>query len=136
MALNQVVLIGRTTREPELKYTPSGTAVAKFTLAVDQIPRQGEEKEADFIPCVCFNKQAEFAANYLGKGRLVAVTGRLSVRRYQGNDGQNKTFTEVLCNNVQGLDKPKGEQNGAGGAAPAYPAYSEDDLDSADPFAG
>jgi single-strand DNA-binding protein len=136
MSLNQVVLIGRTTREAEIKYTPSGTAVAKFTLAVDQIPRQGEEKEADFIPCVCFGKQAEFAANYLGKGRLVAVTGRLSVRHYQDQSGQNKTFTEVVCNNVQGLDKPRADQNGAGGAAPAYPAYSEEELDSADPFAG
>ena len=78
--LNRVILIGRLTKDPELRYTPSGTAVAKFTLAVDRRQFRDREKETDFIDIVVWQKLAETCTNYLGKGRLVAVDGRLQVR--------------------------------------------------------
>lgn len=123
--MNRIILIGRITRDPELKYTPNGTATAAFTVAVDRpFKSQGGEKETDFIPCVAWRQAAEFAANYLTKGRLVAVEGRLQVRKYQTQDGQNRTFTEVVCDRVQGLDRPK--------EADDQPAV---DPDAHDPFA-
>jgi len=104
--LNCVVLIGRLTKDPELRYTPSGVAVASFTLAVDRswLNQQGE-KEADFIPIVVWRKQAENCANYIGKGSLVAVQGRIQVRTYEAKDGQRRWVTEVIADNVRFLDK-------------------------------
>lgn len=104
--LNRVVLIGRLTKDPELRYTPNGVAVATFTLAVDRsrLNAQGE-READFIPIVVWQKQAENCANYIGKGRLVAVDGRLQIRTYDGKDGQRRWVTEVVAENVRFLDK-------------------------------
>ena len=108
--LNRVILIGRLTRDPELKYIPSGTPVASFTLAVDRpfLNKDGE-KEADFIPIVVWRKQAENCANYLGKGSLVAVDGRMQVRNYE-QDGQRRYITEVVADSVRFLDR-KGDQN-------------------------
>lgn len=106
--LNNVVLIGRLTKDPELRYTPSGIAVASFTLAVDRsFTNQQGEREADFIPIVVWRKQAENCANYLGKGRLVAVLGRIQVRTYDANDGQRRWVTEVIAENVRFLDRGK-----------------------------
>ncbi|MDD2211747.1 MAG: single-stranded DNA-binding protein [Clostridia bacterium] len=104
--LNCAVLIGRLTKDPELRYTPSGVAVASFTLAVDRswLNQQGE-KEADFIPIVVWRKQAESCANYIGKGSLVAVQGRIQVRTYEAKDGQRRWVTEVIADNVRFLDK-------------------------------
>ncbi len=117
--LNRIVLIGRLTREPELRFTATGTAVANFTLAVDrQRPNSQGEREADFIRVVVWGKQGETCSNYLGKGRLVAVDGRLQVRTYQGQDGQNRTAAEVVAENVRFLDRPR---EGAG-AVPGGPA--------------
>lgn len=138
MAINRVVLVGRLTRDPELKYTPSGVPVAHFTVAVDrnQAPNAQGEKETDFIPCVAWQKSAEFAANYLQKGRLVGVDGRIQVRRYQTQDGQNRTFTEVVCDRLQGLDRPRQEGEGgpAGGGRSDAGAGPGPDLDAEDPF--
>lgn len=108
--LNRVILIGRLTRDPELKYIPSGTPVASFTLAVDRpfLNKDGE-READFIPIVVWRKQAENCANYLGKGSLVAVDGRMQVRTYE-QDGQRRYITEVIADSVRFLDR-KGEQS-------------------------
>lgn len=126
--LNRIVLIGRLTRDPELRFTSSGTAVANFTLAVDrQRPNSQGEREADFIRIVVWGKQGETCANYLGKGRLVAVDGRLQVRTYQGQDGQNRTAAEVIAENVRFLDRAgtsaagraPGEGAEAGPGAPA-----------------
>lgn len=104
--LNRVVLIGRLTKDPELRYTPNGVAVATFTLAVDRSrPNPQGEREADFIPIVVWQKQAENCANYIGKGRLVAVDGRLQVRTYDGKDGQRRWVTEVVAETVRFLDK-------------------------------
>ncbi|MGI6413460.1 MAG: single-stranded DNA-binding protein [Syntrophomonadaceae bacterium] len=100
--MNRVILIGRLTRDPELRYTPNGTAVCSFTLAVS---RRYKRDEADFIPVITWMKLAEHCANYLGKGRMVAVDGRLQVRSYQAQDGQKKWITEVIGEDVQFLDR-------------------------------
>lgn len=110
--LNRVVLIGRLTKDPELKYTPSGTAVASFTLAVDRFRANAQgEREADFIPIVVWQKQAENVANYLGKGSLAAVDGRIQVRTYDDKEGQRRWVTEVVADSVRFLDR-RGERRG------------------------
>jgi len=104
--LNRAILIGRLTKDPELRYTPNGVAVASFTLAVDRpFTNQQGEREADFIPVVVWRKQAENCANYIGKGSLVAVEGRIQVRTYDAKDGQRRWVTEVVADNVRFLDK-------------------------------
>lgn len=119
--MNRVILIGRLTREPELRFTASGTAVANFTLAVDRpfLNAQGK-RDADFIRIVTWGKLAENCSNYLGKGRLVAVEGRLQVRSYQTPDGQTRTITEVIAEKVQFLEYSK---NGNGHEEPKGEAY-------------
>jgi len=103
--LNKVVLIGRLGADPELRYTPNGTAVCNFTLAVqrDYTNSQGE-REVDWVDIVVWRKQAENCANHLEKGRLVAVDGRMQVRYYETNEGQRRKVTEVVANNVTFLD--------------------------------
>lgn len=98
--MNKVILIGRLTADPELRYTPSGTPVASFRIAVDRpfSNKQTGEKEADFINCQIWNKAAESLAKYMTKGRQIAVDGRLQVRSYDGKDGQKHWVTEVLSN--------------------------------------
>ena len=108
--MNKIILIGRLTKDVDLRFTESGKAVANFTLAVDRpFKNQQGEKEADFIRIVTWGKQAENCANHIGKGRLVAVDGRLQIRSYDGNDGQRKYITEVVADTVKFLDKPKEE---------------------------
>lgn len=104
--LNCVVLIGRLTKDPELRYTPNGVAVASFTLAVNRswLNQQGE-RETDFIPIVVWRKQAENCANYIGKGSLVAIEGRMQVRTYDTKEGQRRWVTEVVANDVRFLDR-------------------------------
>jgi single-strand DNA-binding protein len=106
--LNRVILIGRNTREPELRFTGGGAAVANFTLAVDRpfLNAQGE-RETDFIRIVAWRKLAETCANYMGKGRLVAVEGRLQVRTYQTPEGQNRTMSEVVADTVRFLERAR-----------------------------
>ncbi|WP_270406085.1 single-stranded DNA-binding protein [Paenibacillus timonensis] len=104
MSLNQAVLIGRLTKDPELRYTPSGVAVAQFTLAVDRpFTNQNGEREADFIPIVVWKAVAENVANYVKKGHQVAVTGRIQVRNYENNEGRRVYVTEVVGQYVQFL---------------------------------
>lgn len=105
--LNHVILIGRLTRDPELRYTATGTAIATFSLAVERpfTNREGE-KEVDFIKIVTWRKLAETCANHLGKGRLVAVDGRLQIRDYEDNQGQKRKATEVVAQEVRFLDWP------------------------------
>ena len=102
--MNSIVIIGRLTRDPEMKFTPQGTAVTTFTLAVDR----GGDKGADFIPVKAWQKTAELCAQYLNKGNMCAVAGRLSVNAYEAKDGTKRTFTEVVANSVQFLS-PKGQ---------------------------
>lgn len=103
--LNRTILIGRLTRDPELRYSPSGVAVTQFTLAVDRPFTNNGEKEADFIPVVTWRQLAETCANYLKKGRLVAVEGRIQVRNYDNNEGKRVYVTEVIADNVRFLDR-------------------------------
>ena len=122
MDLNRVILIGRLASDPELKYTPSGIAVTQFRLAVNrpmsaEARSNGQEKQADFFSIVAWRQSAEYAANYLGKGRLVAVEGRLQVREYVTQTGEKRRDTEVVVDNLKSLDRPKeGEEGGGGGA--------------------
>jgi single-strand DNA-binding protein len=102
--MNHIILIGRLTREPELRYTPNGVAVANFDLAV---PRPGEKKETDFIRIIAWKKTAELCANYLKKGRQVAVEGRLQIRSYETQDGQKRRVAEVVTNRIEFLDRAK-----------------------------
>ncbi|NLV91417.1 MAG: single-stranded DNA-binding protein [Firmicutes bacterium] len=121
--LNKAILIGRLTADPELRYTQSGTAVANFRLAVDRpFTNQAGEREADFIPIVVWDKQAETCANYLSKGRLVAVEGRIQVRSYEAQDGTRRWVTEVVANDVRFLDRGAGDSQNQGSAG------LEDDL--------
>ena len=114
--LNRVILIGRLTKDPELRYTPAGVAVAQFTLAVDrQFSKERGEREADFIPIVVWRQQAETCANYLRKGRLTAVEGRMQVRNYENNEGRRVYVTEVIADNVRFLESPNRDNSGDGG---------------------
>ncbi|MBE3587871.1 MAG: single-stranded DNA-binding protein [Thermoanaerobacteraceae bacterium] len=129
--LNKVILIGRLTREPELRYTPGGVAVARFTLAVDRpfTNKQGE-READFIDIVVWQKQAETCTQYLGKGRLVAVEGRLQIRSYDDSQGVRRKAAEVVADQVRFLDRPRDERQAPVAAARdtstvAEPGFSE-----------
>lgn len=123
--LNRVVLIGRLTRDVELRYTASGTPVANFTLAVDRRQGKDQEKATDFIDIVVWSKQAENCAQYIGKGSLVAVEGRLQIRSYETADGQKRKVAEVVAESVQFLDKRKEPTN----EAPSGEiTFNEDDL--------
>lgn len=102
MNLNSVCLIGRLGKEPELKYTPSGSAVCSFSIAVEDMPKDGQ-KVSHWFRCVCWGKTAEFLVNYAGKGARVAVNGRLSTRSWE-KDGAPVTVTEVICNNLELID--------------------------------
>jgi len=108
--LNQVVLIGRLTHDPELRYTAgSGVPVATFSLAVNRpFTNQQGEREADFIKIVTWRKQAENCANYLKKGGMAAVTGRLQIRSYEDNEGIKRKVAEVVADNVTFLDRSRG----------------------------
>ena len=103
--MNRVVLIGRLTKDPELRYTTgNNAAVCNFTIAVDRaFQGQNGDREADFIPVVVWNKQAENVKNYLSKGSQVAVEGRIQVRNYDDQNGQKRYVTEVIANSVEFL---------------------------------
>ena len=99
MALNFVALLGRITKDLELKSTQNGTSVLQFTVAVDRdYVRQGEERQADFISCVAFKQTAEFISKFFGKGRMIAVEGRLQTRSYDDKNGTKHNVTEVIVN--------------------------------------
>ncbi|MCM3536576.1 single-stranded DNA-binding protein [Priestia endophytica] len=112
--MNRANLVGRLTKEVELKYTPNGHAVARFTLAVNRIrSNQNGEREADFINCVAWRRQAENMANFLTKGSRVGVDGRIETRKYQAQDGSTRYITEVNAENVEFLEsKNSRNQNG------------------------
>ena len=104
--INRVVLVGRLTRDPELRNTTSGGAVCSFTLAVDNRGKAADgSKTASYIPCVVFSQQAENVAQFVRKGSLVGVEGRLSQRSYDRKDGTKATVIEVLCDSVQFLER-------------------------------
>ena len=103
--MNKVILIGRLTRDPELRYTSSNIPVATFALAVDRpFTSQSGERETDFINIVVWRKQAENCKNYINQGSQVAVEGRIQTRNYEDQNGQKRYVTEVVADNVQFLD--------------------------------
>lgn len=121
--INRVVLVGRLTKNPELRYTPNGVAVASFTIAVNRpFSNQQGDRETDFIPVVVWRRQAENAANFLTKGSLAGVDGRIQTRNYENNEGRRVYITEVIADSVQFLE-PKGTRhadgNDFGSGAPA-----------------
>lgn len=107
--LNHIVLMGRLTRDPELRRTPSGTAVASFTLAVDRdfASRESGEKETDFIDIVAWKHTAEFVSKYFSKGQMAAVSGRLQIRDWTDKDGGKRRSAEVVADNVYFADSKK-----------------------------
>lgn len=107
--MNRVVLVGRLTKDPDLRYTPNGVPVATFTLAVNRtFTNQQGEREADFINCVIWRRPAENVANYLKKGSLAGVDGRIQSRSYDGQDGKRVYVTEVIADSVQFLEPRSG----------------------------
>jgi single-strand DNA-binding protein len=148
--LNRVILIGRLTKDPELRYTPAGVAVAQFTLAVDRpfTSKEQGEREADFIPVVTWRQLAETCANYLRKGRLAAVEGRMQVRNYENNEGRRVYVTEVVADNVrflesanrdggsgQGRDENSGASGGGQGGGNRSSGSRNSGNNNQDPFA-
>ena len=121
--LNKVVLIGRLTKDPDLRYTQSGIAVARFTLAVDRgFKNQDGEKQADFIPITVWRGAAESCAKHLAKGRLVAVAGRIQTGSYD-KDGQRHYTTEVVADEVRFLEW--GEKREQGQDIPGFTPYED-----------
>lgn len=136
--LNHITIMGRMTRDPELRRTAQGTAVVSFTLAVDRdFQSGGSEKQTDFIEVVAWKGTAEFISKYFHKGSMTAVSGRLQMRKWQDNNGNNRISAEVVADNVY-----FGESKKPGNAEPQYsaPQYSEpnmreiDDSDGELPF--
>jgi len=143
--INRVVLVGRLVADPELRYTPNGTAVASLRLAVDRGRTNAEgNRETDFFNVVAWQKSAEYAANYLNKGRLIGVDGRLQQRSWVAQDGTKRSAVEVVAERVQSLEARKdgGEPRPAAGEAAATGAVAEAEApfvegaeETFDPFA-
>ena len=143
--MNKAILIGRLTRDPELRYTSSGRAVCQFSIAISRnYTNQQGQRDTDFIICVVWDKQAENLAKYITKGRLIAVDGRIQTRNYDNNEGKKVYVTEVLANNIQFLEsKNSGQGNNSESnpfdsmPEPSYPV-SNDNTESVsvekDPF--
>ena len=125
--LNHITIMGRLTRDPELRRTGSGVAVTSFTLAVDRdfSPRDGGERETDFIDCVAWRQTGEFVSKYFTKGRMAVVSGRLQIRSWNDKDGNKRRTAEVVADNVYFGDSRRDEQGGnTFGSAPAFGGYS------------
>jgi single-strand DNA-binding protein len=118
--LNRILLMGRLTRDPELRRTQSGVAVTSFSLAVDRdFKSQGGEKETDFIDIVAWRNTAEFAAKYFTKGRMAVVEGRLQLRDWQDRDGNKRRSAEVVADNIYFGDSKRDGDASYGSGAPA-----------------
>lgn len=106
--MNKAIIIGRMTKDPEVRYTQSGTPVGTFTLAVDRRVAKDKPKEADFIPCVVWGKTAEVVGKWCKKGKQIGVEGRIQVRSYDAKDGTKRYVTEVIVNDLELLGKSEG----------------------------
>lgn len=127
--LNNVTLVGRLTKDPEMRFTDSGSARTTFTLAVQRDYKNDRgEYDADFIPVICWRGTAELCAQYLSKGSLIGLTGRIEVRTYENKEGQTVWMTQVNASNVRFLDSRKKEES-AGMPVQEKPfELSDDDL--------
>lgn len=112
--LNHIVIMGRLTRDPELRRTGSGVAVASFTLAVDRdfAPKDGGERETDFIDCVAWRQTGEFVSKYFTKGRMAVVSGRLQIRGWTDKDGNKRRSAEIVADNVYFGDSRRDSESG------------------------
>ena len=137
--LNHIIIMGRLTRDPELRRTTSGVAVASFSLAVDRDfgGREGGERETDFIDCVAWRQTGEFVSKYFTKGRMAVVSGRLQIRNWTDKDGNKRRSAEVVADNVYfGDSRRDGETGGySAPAAPSYGGYSAPASSPASDFA-
>ena len=145
--LNNISIIGRLTKDPDCSYTSSGIALAKFRIACDRGMKDAEtgERTADFFDVVCWRHTAEFVTQYIAKGRMVGLTGRIQSRNWVAQDGTKRYTVEIVAERVDGLDRPK-DENTEGGHANAQPTatgvgatsqavrHDLDDEDN-DPFA-
>lgn len=132
--INRVVLVGRITKDPDLRYSPSGVPMARFTLAVNRpFSNQQGEKEADFVGCVAFRKQAENLANFIKKGGLIGIEGRIQTGSYEGQDGKRVFTTDVVADSIQFLEKrgdssdsqnTSNQQNNTGNYGGGQPSYN------------
>ena len=122
--LNHITIMGRLTRDPELRRTGTGTAVASFTVAVDRDfgGRDGGEKETDFIDCVAWRQTGEFVSKYFTKGSMIVVSGRLQIRSWNDKDGNKRRTAEVVADNVYFGEAKRGDNNAAY-SAPAAPSF-------------
>ena len=127
--LNHIVIMGRLTRDPELRRTQSGTAVTTITVAVDRDyqSRDSQEKQTDFIDVVAWSSTAEFVSKYFSKGKMIVVEGSLQSRKWQDKNGQNRVSWEVRANNVYFGESKRDNQGGGDYAAPSYgaPSYGQ-----------
>lgn len=131
--INNVTLVGRLTKDIELRYTPDGAAVGTFTLACNRPFKNGGETKADFVNCVVWRKQAENAANFLSKGSLAGVVGRLQSRSYEAQDGKKVFVLEVVADSVQFLE-PKGNGSGQSQSGQFEGGETQDISDDDLPF--
>ena len=138
--LNHIIVMGRLTRDPELRYTQSGTAVASFTVAVDRDfgSRDGGDKQTDFIDCVAWRQTGEFVSKYFAKGRMAVVSGRLQIRDWQDREGNKRRSAEIVADNVYfGDSKRDGDSGSSYGNSGNYSnsGYSRQAA-PADPYGG
>lgn len=131
--LNHITIMGRLARDPELRRTGGGIAVTSFTLAVDRdfVPKDGGERETDWIDCVAWRSTGEFVSKYFTKGRMVVVSGRLQVRSWTDKDGNKRRATEVIAENVYFGDSKREVQPSA---TPSYAAAPTPSSDSTQPY--
>ena len=141
--MNNVVLVGRLTRDPELRTTPNGIATCQISLAVNGLPNQNGERTTDFINVQVWRRQAENVSKYCAKGSQVGVVGRIRTRSYDANDGTKRYVTEVVADNITFLGSKSGNSTGSNGgfvdAMPDYntvsqPSYSSSTDLTDDPF--
>ena len=123
--LNHITIMGRLTRDPELRRTGSGVAVASFTVAVDRdfSPKDGGEKETDFIDCVAWRQTGEFVSKYFTKGRMAVVSGRLQIRSWTDKDGNKRRSAEVVADNVYFGDSRRDGDSAGSYSAPAAGSF-------------
>ena len=124
--LNHITIMGRLTRDPELRRTGSGIAVASFTVAVDRdfASRESGERETDFIDCVAWRQTGEFVSKYFTKGRMAVVSGRLQIRSWTDKDGNKRRTAEVVADNVYFGDSKRENDGSSFSAAPSYGSYA------------
>ena len=128
--MNQVVLVGRLARDPDVRFNPNGTAVARFTVAVDRRFKREGQPEADFISCVAFGKQGEFIEKYFGKGKLIGLTGSIQTGSYTNKDGQKVYTTDVVADSVEFVGSKSESEGGSRGGQSYEPRHNDAPSDN------